>query len=82
MRLNPGIVGRLSDETGCVAGSKLIWSDQAWLSLLGKSVHELSESSKEDLQYLDDAYMFARTHLAFGWDREIGKIAICDVAVA
>lgn len=80
MRPNPAIVGRVSDETGCVAGSNLIWSEQAWLSLLGRSAQGFSESCKEDLQFLDDFYMFARVDIAFGWDSEIGKIAIRDVA--
>jgi hypothetical protein len=77
---NPNIIGRVSDETGCISGGHLIWSERAWESLLGRSVRELAEeTSKEALQYFDDYFLFTRISLAFGWDAEIGKIAIYDV---
>ncbi|KAJ0162411.1 hypothetical protein CTA2_4611 [Colletotrichum tanaceti] len=31
--LNPGIMGTLADETGCVVQGKLVWSDAAWSEL-------------------------------------------------
>ncbi|KAA8912487.1 hypothetical protein FN846DRAFT_933308 [Sphaerosporella brunnea] len=80
MRPNPNIVGRISDETGCVSGGSMIWSEQAWESLLGRNVKELSENtSPEVLRYFDEFFLFMRINLAFGWDPEIGKIAVWDV---
>ena len=58
----------------------MIWSQQAWVSFLGRSVEELSTStSKEVLQYFDDYYLYTRVNLGFGWDPEVGKIAVWDV---
>ncbi|KAF8545347.1 hypothetical protein BDD12DRAFT_811448 [Trichophaea hybrida] len=80
---NPNIVGRISDETGCISGGHLIWSERAWTSLFGKSVKELAEETgKEVLQYFDDFFLFTRVSLAFGWDPEVGKIAVYDVVAS
>lgn len=55
-------------------------SERAWLSFLGRSGQELAENtSSEVLRYFDDYFLFARMTLAFGWDPEVGKIAVWDV---
>jgi hypothetical protein len=58
----------------------MIWSEQAWESLLGRTVQELAENTSTDvLRYFDEFFLFMRINLAFGWSPEIGKIAVWDV---
>lgn len=33
LALNPRIIGTMADETGCIAGGKLVWSEHAWKQL-------------------------------------------------
>jgi hypothetical protein len=80
---NPNIIGRLSDETASIVGNQMIWSPKAWQSLLGRTVKELAEeTSKEEMLYFDDFFLFSRVNLAFGWDVEVGKIAVWDVVAS
>ncbi|KAI5820196.1 hypothetical protein BZA77DRAFT_349616 [Pyronema omphalodes] len=80
---NPNIIGRLADETGSIGGNNIIWSPKAWQSLLGRTVKELAEeTSKEAMCYFDDFFLFSRVNLAFGWDPEVGKIAVWDVVAS
>jgi hypothetical protein len=58
----------------------MIWSEQAWESLLGRTLQDLAENtSTEVLRYFDEFFLFMRINLAFGWDPEVGKIAVWDV---
>ena len=60
----------------------MIWSETAWISLLGRGTQELAEgTSTEVLRYLDDFFLFMRVTIAFGWDPELGKIAVFDVII-
>ncbi|KAI0179205.1 hypothetical protein GGR52DRAFT_588955 [Hypoxylon sp. FL1284] len=62
--LNPRIIGSLVDESGMIAGRKLVWNDDAWTQLFFSSVPnravpeedeevDLVEQSWEDLTVLD-----------------------------
>lgn len=65
--LNPKIIGTLIDETGCIAAGKLIWSDNAWEDLLGRSVNQLCEMSMEEVRLLEWRMVGGRVSLCFGW---------------
>jgi hypothetical protein len=64
------------DETGCVAPGKLLWSARAWEQLLGRPVAELAAMSIEDIRWLEQRLSFLRMHMVFGWDENIGRLAV------
>lgn len=67
LRVNPRIVGRVLDETGCVSGGKLIWSNDAYEELLGRTAEELCASSCDLLRYLEHRMTGLRVTLIVGW---------------
>jgi len=78
-RLDAKAIGSVIDETGRVAGGKLIWSDLAWQQLLGQAPEELSRSGPDVLRAIDMSLTCARVTLVFGWSEEAGRLAIARV---
>ncbi|KAL7266342.1 hypothetical protein RUND412_011114 [Rhizina undulata] len=77
--LNTRIIGLLCDETASISGSRLLVSEQAWTSLFGKSKEELVENTPmEELVKLECRRLFLRVTAMFGWNHEIGRVAIWD----
>lgn len=74
--LNPKIVGRLLDETGCIATGKLVWSERAWEQLLGRSVREVAEMTTDETRWLEQRILFTRMHLVVGWEEGVGRLAV------
>jgi len=76
-------VGLLIDETGAITSGKLIWSDEAWEQLLGRSAEELAaaSSSAQLLKYLENRLLFLKLAIMFGWNEEVGKIVVLRVGI-
>ncbi len=72
-------VGTLIDETGSIGPGKLIWSDDAWNQLLGRSAGELVVSNSDQLRSLECRLLFVRISLFFGWSQRMGKLCACAV---
>ncbi|KAL6715433.1 hypothetical protein ACLMJK_006394 [Lecanora helva] len=83
LRINPRLIGLLIDETGAIACSKLIWSDEAWEQLLGRNAEELAVTTSNTnlLKYLDHRLLFLRLAILFGWSHEVGKLVILRVGI-
>ena len=79
LRPNPRIVGQLSDETGSVNGGKLVWAEEAWKLLLGRSTQELVAEPPQTLKNLEYQMKNVRVTLLMGWSPEVGKLAVCKV---
>lgn len=93
--LNPRVIGSMIDESGMIAGRKLVWHDDAWTQLFfGNMVNEvddqevnLVEQSWEDLTVLDTDYireieeqlLYSRVTLTFGWSSKLERICILGV---
>lgn len=78
--LNPHIFETLSDETGSIRNGKLLVSDKAWTSFFCVEPAKLVETlSLERMHEIEAIASFARITCVFGWDSEVGKIAIWDV---
>ena len=70
------------DETGCLSGAQCIWSSLAFEQVLGRTAAELVDKDICDSNMIRDLQhyiLFLRYTLAFGWDREVGKLVICQV---
>ncbi|KAF8429199.1 hypothetical protein EV426DRAFT_639752 [Tirmania nivea] len=78
-RLNPRILGTVTDETGCINGGNLLISDKAWKKLFGRPAEELVNTEIDSLQEIEHRMLFTRITLLFGWSSEIGKLAIWDI---
>ena len=76
LRPNPRIVGQLADETGSVNGGKLIWADEAWKLLLGRSTQDLVAEPPQTLKNLECQMKNVRVTLLMGWSPEVGKLAV------
>ena len=76
-------MGLLIDETGAITSGKLIWSDEAWEQLLGRSAEELAaaSSSAQLLKYLENRLLFLKLAIMFGWNEEVGKIVLLRVGI-
>lgn len=79
LRINPRLVGQLLDETAAIAKGQVIWSDEAWLRLLGHSPKELAKATPEALTSLEHQLLFLRIVIAFVWSPTVEKIAILRV---
>ena len=82
LRINPRLVGLLIDESGGIVSGKLIWSDDAWWQLLGRTKEELAGSSTELLKYLEHRLLFLRIVVMFGWAPQVGKLVVLSVGIA
>jgi hypothetical protein len=82
-RLNPRLVGSLIDETGVLATGSLIWSDDAWTQLLGRTAEELCAAEAETLRYLEERMRWLRVTLLMGWggddERTGGRLCVLSV---
>lgn len=76
---NPDIIGRLSDETGSVPGKCCLWSPKAWESFLGPHYENFGELNEEIYKYFDEYFLFVRLMVVFGWDVEVGRIAVVEI---
>lgn len=83
LRLSPGILGQVIDETGAIAAGKLLMSDRAWRDLLGRGTEELLQMSREQIKYLADRLLFCRLTFVFGWtgDQRCAGGRICVLRV-
>ena len=81
LRINPRLVGLLIDETGAVTSGKLIWSDEAWWQLLGRTAEELASSEAVLLKYLENRLLFLRVVILFGWSAEVGKLVVLRLTI-
>ncbi|KAL9129416.1 MAG: hypothetical protein Q9217_002121 [Psora testacea] len=79
LRINPRLVGLLIDETGAVTSGKLIWSDDSWSQLLGRTAEELASSDATLLRYLENRLLFLKLAVMFGWSSSVGKLAVLRV---
>ncbi|KAF8460287.1 hypothetical protein BDZ91DRAFT_851657 [Kalaharituber pfeilii] len=78
-RLNPRILGTITDETGCVNGSSLVVSDRAWHSLLGQDNEPIQRIDQKTLQDIEQRMHLTRVTLAFGWSPGLERLAIWDI---
>ncbi|QSZ32954.1 hypothetical protein DSL72_002537 [Monilinia vaccinii-corymbosi] len=72
LSLNPKIIGTLVDETGCIAVGKLVWSEDAWEELLGRSVDDVCRMGSDEVRFLECRMVGLRLSLCFGWVGEDG----------
>ncbi|TIA63010.1 hypothetical protein D6C77_02415 [Aureobasidium pullulans] len=79
LRVNPRLIGKLVDESGCITSGKLVLSDHAWTRLLGRSAQELIESSASTLKSVEHRMLHIRITLRFWWSEEVGKLVISEV---
>ena len=61
------MIGTIIDETGSIAGHKLIWAPQAWEQLLGRTAEELCAMSEEEIRWLECRMGGLRCHFLVGW---------------
>ncbi|KAI0470673.1 hypothetical protein GGR56DRAFT_683713 [Xylariaceae sp. FL0804] len=92
LSLNPRILGSIIDESGTIAGSKLVWHDSAWAQLLfgndpsavAPEVVDLVEQCWEDITLLDnqsvrlleEQLLYSRVTLTFGWSAELARMCV------
>lgn len=83
LRLNPRILGQLTDETACISQGKLLFSDEAWQDLLGRKPEDLLKLGYEEIKCLSDRLLFCRITLIFGWTGDGSKAGerICVLGV-
>ncbi|PUU75563.1 hypothetical protein B9Z19DRAFT_1153146 [Tuber borchii] len=71
----------LTDETGTIPGTALIFSQKAWDSLLLLTpTSELANKSLQELARLEAQLAYTRFDFAVVWDSEIGVLYVCDVS--
>ncbi|KAL8672372.1 MAG: hypothetical protein Q9168_003168 [Polycauliona sp. 1 TL-2023] len=70
LSINPRLIGTLIDETGAIRSGKLVFSDEAWEQLLGRSAEELANCDGQLLKYLENRILFLRLTLFFGWSQK------------
>ena len=70
---NPRILGPVTDETGTTCTGKLVLSQDAWISLLGRGSEELCKMTYEELKYFEARLLFMRVTLCFVWYAEEGE---------
>ena len=78
LRLNPNIIGTLIDETGSIAPGKLLWSDNAWEDLFGRTVNKLVVDDQA-IGLLEQRLKYMRITVIFGWAEDVGKLAVLAV---
>ena len=69
------------DETGAITSGKLIWSDEAWEQLLGRTAQELAGSSLTLLKYMEARLLFLKLAVMFGWSEDVGKLCVLRVTI-
>jgi hypothetical protein len=81
LHINPRIIGRCIDETGCVEGKDLLWTSKAWEEMLGRGPAELVRMSVDELQELESRIVGGRYSFRFGWAASCSRLCILSVAV-
>ncbi|TKA83352.1 hypothetical protein B0A55_01028 [Friedmanniomyces simplex] len=83
LRVSPKIIGQVMDETAVVGPGRLLFSDRAWRSLLGREPAGLLKLGDEETRYLSDRLLFCRVTLLFGWtgDESVAGGGICVLDV-
>ncbi|KAF2646241.1 hypothetical protein P280DRAFT_502865 [Massarina eburnea CBS 473.64] len=79
LRINPRILGNVIDETGQISSGKLIFSDDAWEQLLGRTAQQLVTAPLDVIKYLEHRLFFLRLTFGFGFhlgDDEVGRLVI------
>jgi len=76
LSINPKIIGLLLDETGCISAGKLLWSERAWETLLGRNVEDVTNMAIEEIRLLEQRMIYLRMHLVVGWEESVGKLAV------
>ncbi len=74
--VNPRILGPVIDETGTTGTGKLVLSQDAWMSLLGRGAEELCKMTHEELKYLEARLLFMRVTLCFAWFAEEAEVGM------
>lgn len=72
-------LGDVIDETGTISTGKLIFSDEAWEQLLGRTAEQLVNASLDVMKYLEQRLLFLRLTLGFGihlGNEEIGRLVV------
>lgn len=70
-------IGLLADETGCIPGTHILFSRRAWDSFFGRLIREvIGEASMERLRLFEQKIIFNRFTMVFGFDPDVGKVAI------
>jgi hypothetical protein len=67
LRLNPGLLAQVIDETGSISGGRLLFSDDAWAQLFGRPPAGISHLTENAIKDLADRLLFSRLTLLFGW---------------
>ncbi|KAJ4362303.1 hypothetical protein N0V83_010396 [Neocucurbitaria cava] len=78
LRINPRILGPIIDETGQISSGKLIFSNDAWEQLLGRTAEQLLATEVDKLRYLEQRLLFLRVTMGFALSLEdgIGRLAV------
>lgn len=79
LSLNPGVVGKLLDETGEIGQGKLVWSEEAWMQLWGRGVEELVGMKPKEIGWLESRLLGLRMSFRFGWDEGVGRLCVLGV---
>ncbi|KEQ96193.1 hypothetical protein AUEXF2481DRAFT_4437 [Aureobasidium subglaciale EXF-2481] len=79
LRINPRLIGKLVDESGCIGTGKLMLSDYSWTRLLGRTAEDLIHSSASELKHVEHRMLHARITLRFWWSSKVGKLVISEV---
>lgn len=70
-------IGLLADETGCISGDHILFSERAWDSFFGCLVKEIiEEANVKLLRHFEQITLFDRFTMVFGFDPEVGKVAV------
>ncbi|KAH7025740.1 uncharacterized protein B0I36DRAFT_248255 [Microdochium trichocladiopsis] len=94
LSMNPRTLKTFIDESGCLAGSKLVWSDDAWKQFLlpdscqeehdggtppAESWQQILELKTSELREYEEALLYSRVTLTFGWSPSIRRLCVLGV---
>ncbi|KXJ87746.1 hypothetical protein Micbo1qcDRAFT_207938 [Microdochium bolleyi] len=92
--MNPRVLKTFVDESGCLAGSKLVWSEDAWQQFLlpdtgnseteegtppADSWHRILELKTNELRQYEEELLYSRMTLTFGWSAGIHRLCVLAV---
>lgn len=84
LRVNPGVLGALVDETGTTTCGSIVMSERAWEQLFGRSKRDLIRLNVDALKRIEQRLMFLRLILIFGWTAEqenekAGRLCVWEI---
>ncbi|KAI1122165.1 hypothetical protein F5Y10DRAFT_287479 [Nemania abortiva] len=92
LSLNPRVVGSFLDESGMIAGNKLVWNDTAWTQFLfGAATKDFIPEAVEHswkaitefdtmlVRIIEAQLLYSRATLTFGWSIELRRLCILGV---